>query len=89
MIVGVLFVFLVLWAVQLYLFSAVLRRREENELRLWGIVDELRGDCRSLTESLCRAQGKPFINPPVPKSMREPSEGWFDGKVEIKVVPPK
>lgn len=46
--------------------------------RVWQLVDDLENDKRALTESLCRAQGKPFI-PSGPRVL-QPSAGWFDGK---------
>jgi len=47
------------------------------------IIEELEADKRALTESLCRAQGKPYIS----NEKREfrPSEGWFDGQPRIEV----
>lgn len=48
---------------------------------LWQHIAELEGDKRALTESLCRAEGRPFV--PVTPAERIESEGWFDGKPEV------
>lgn len=56
---------------------------ERQNKRVWQLVDELEADKRALTESLCRAEGKPFI-PPRRETM-QPSEGWFDAKPKIEV----
>lgn len=63
------------------------RQREKEHARLWRFVEELEADKRALTESLCRAEGKPFI--PVARAERQPSDGWFDAKPEIKVADPR
>lgn len=60
------------------------RYQSKQEARLWKQVEDLEADKRALTESLCRAQGKPFI--PVHRGPTIPSDGWFDAKPEIKVV---
>ena len=51
--------------------------------RLWQHIDVLEGDKRALTESLCRASGKPYISP-VPTE-RIPSDGWWDAAVQVKL----
>ncbi len=57
---------------------------QKDALRLWQHIEDLEADKRALTESLCRAEGKPFI--PVKRAEKQASEGWFDAKPEITVV---
>ena len=59
------------------------RDQHSTITRLWQHIDILEGDKRALTESLCRAQGKPYISP-TPQE-RIPSDGWFDGRPEVRV----
>ena len=73
--------------VGLFIVAYLRRTWREEQSALWQLCHELEADKRQLVESLCRAEGKPFIAPPVPKAMREPSEGWFDGPVRITVKP--
>ncbi len=58
-------------------------RLQRAQLRLWQHIDELEADKRSLMESLCRAQGKPFVQPG--KQERVPSEGWFETAPRIVI----
>ena len=60
------------------------RQDHQYARRLWQHIDVLEGDKRALTESLCRAQGKPYISP-IPQE-RIPSDGWFDGRPEVKIT---
>ncbi len=64
------------WKIQLDYMS--------ERARLWQHIEELEADKRALTESLCRATGKPFITPG--KHEMIPASGWFDARPEIKVV---
>lgn len=59
-------------------------RQGDDRKRVWQLVEDLQNDNRALMESLCRAEGKPFI--PAGKRETVPSDGWFDGKPRITVV---
>lgn len=48
---------------------------------LWLRISDLEADKRALMESLCRAEGRPFISAQ-PKVLAE-SPGWFDGQPEV------
>lgn len=54
---------------------------ERQSTVLWQHINDLEADKRALTESLCRAEGKPFIRHNEPL---KPSEGWWDGQPEVK-----
>lgn len=63
----------------------VLAEQAEEQQRLWTHVRELEHDKRALTESLCRAEGKPVNLIPIELI---PSDGWYDGKPHIVKVTP-
>jgi len=65
-----------------------MKREHEDEVAwLRERIFELEADKRSLTESLCRAEGKAFIpsRSEIRQRLEPPSDGWFDGKTEIRV----
>ena len=70
-------------AALLFSGSALLKEHRAEWKRMWDYVRELEQDKRELTESLCRAQGKPFI-PHRDGSPLKPSPGWFDAKPKIE-----
>ncbi len=45
--------------------------------RLWSQVADLEADKRALTESLCRANGTPYVQPRR-ESTLIPGSGWYD-----------
>ena len=81
----------VIMAIYIICTSLVLlemKRQHEDEVHwLRERISELEADKRSLTESLCRAEGKAFIpsRSEIRQRLEPPSDGWFDGKTEIRV----
>lgn len=57
--------------------------RNVTEGRLWAHIAYLQADNRALTESLCRAEGKPFI--PAHKEPLKPAEGWWDAQPKAEI----
>jgi len=84
-----LFVALFFMAAYITLSSLALlemKREHEDEVRwLRERISELEADKRSLTESLCRAEGKAFIPPTSRGTLQPASDGWFDGTTEIRI----
>lgn len=69
-----------------YRLQQEIRSQQVDEhKRLWQHIEDLESDKRALTESLCRAEGKPFI--PVRRADYTASEGWFDGKPSVTIGP--
>ena len=63
-----------------------MKRQHEDEVTwLRERISELEADARSLTESLCRSEGKTFFPAKSTHPLQPPSDGWFDGKTEIRV----
>jgi len=63
------------------------RQHDDEVFWLREVIKELEADKRTLTESLCRTEGKVFI-PSVHNAPLKPSEGWFDAETKIKIVDP-
>lgn len=79
----VLFVVVVIEAALLGVGLGMLEQSDKRSSRLWQHIENLEHDKRALTESLCRAEGKP-VN--LLSTELIPSEGWFDGKERIVKV---
>jgi len=54
------------------------RRHREETRQLWDHIQVLESDKRALTESLCRAQGRPYIRPKHDQEEWIPAAGWYD-----------
>ncbi len=81
----VCFVVSLVEAALLYSNHRLEHQRELDREHIWQFMETIEGDKRALTESLCRAQGKPFISPG--RQTLEPSPGWYDGPPEVKATP--
>ena len=63
------------------------RQHDDEVFWLREVIKELEADKRTLTESLCRSEGKVFV-PSVHNAPRIPSEGWFDAETKVTIVDP-
>ncbi len=52
--------------------------------KFWAMINELEADKRALTESLCRANGTPYVRASWDKHPLQPSSGWYDAPDIVK-----